>query len=333
MAGSDKALELLLELGDPTIRRARAEHVEHAMRVALTLMDADAVVVRAPHSTHGKRLALHSGSTGAAVLPPPANGSAVLRLLADDYGPLVTPDLTEDPSLADSDGCPGVVAGPVLYIPLRQRDPAIGYIGVYRHRGRAPFVASDARQILLLAGWLTATLEGVRLSTGTERLVVTDGEMDVYNTRFIESALRREARRARRHGQELSVIVIDAAVSMTERRGSQVSPPLVDLASLLAQNVRAFDLLGRHGTHGYLLVLPQTDFDGACVVAARIRASLQQNERTEGAIPARAVNLGVATFPRDGAEPEEVVTAAQRAYRNDLADNRKLRPGVRVRAA
>jgi len=331
MAGSDKALDLLLELGNPTIRRARAEHVEHAMRVALTLMDADAVVVRAPHSVNGKRLALHSGSNAAAILPPPAEESTVIRMLTAEYAPLMTPDLTDEPALGMSDGCPGVNAGPVLYVPLRQRDPAVGYIGVYRHRGRAPFVSGDARQVLLLAGWLSATLEGVRLSSGTERLVVTDGDTEVYNTRFMESALRREARRARRYGLELSVIIVEAAMSVTER-GDSRPDALTELTSLLSQQTRSFDLLGRAGANGFMLVLPQTDFDGAGVVAGRIRTALQQNEHANGAVPARAVNIGVATFPREGAEPDEVVTAAQRAHRSG-AEDRKGRANVRARAA
>lgn len=335
MSGADKSLQLLLELGNPATRRTRAQQVEHAMRVALTLMNADAVVVRAPGNRRGKRLALHGGSTAPAVLPPPPDGSSVVRILTENCVPLLVPNLADDQVLAQSDDCPGITAGPAMFIPLRQRDPAIGYLALYRRCGRAPFSPGDCRQIVLLTAWLSGALEVLRLSSGTERLVVTDDLTDVYNARFIDAALRREVRRAGRYGQELSIILIevdnleDFNSEHGELRGSAL---FTDLASLLTQQTRAFDLLGRHGHNGFMVILPQTDWDGAVVVAKRIRESVKRQELAEAEVGAVTVNIGVATFPSRGADTDEVIAAAERALRQGRKDDTDLE-SLEARAA
>src|SRR5437773_7148647 len=53
MTSNEKLQETLLELGTSTGRRTRAEQIEEAMRLALMLMDADAVTVLPPASTGG----------------------------------------------------------------------------------------------------------------------------------------------------------------------------------------------------------------------------------------------------------------------------------------
>ena len=316
MSSNEKTLEALLELGNPTARRNRSEHVEQAMRVALLLMDADAVVVLTPASRNGKRLALHAGSAAAAMLPGPPQGSAVARTLTDNYQPLMFPDLSNDSLGAEGDDCPGVEAGPAMFIPLRQRDPVPGYIAAYRRRGRAPFSVGDGRLILLLSAWLNTTLEGLRIASGTERLAVTDDLTDVYNSRFLESALRREIRRAGRFGQELSIVRIDVDNLKAynnehgDLRGSLV---LKEVASLIAQQIRSFDLMARYGGDDFIVLLPQTGRDGALLVAERTRSAIEKHAFPYAEPGAITVSVGVASFPQEGTDSVALLSTSDRA--------------------
>src|SRR6185295_16347695 len=139
---------------------------------------------------------LHAKSSKPAKLPEPEGGSEILRGFARATEPIAIPDLSEDSSVSAGDSCPGVEAGPALYTPLRQRDALPAYIAVYRRPGRARFTTTDARIMLLLGAWLTTAPETFRLATGTEKLTVTDDLTEVYNQRFLKSALRREIQRA-----------------------------------------------------------------------------------------------------------------------------------------
>lgn len=312
----DKALEILLELGNPAERRTRAELIDRALQTARLLTEADAVVILNPASRRGSRLALHNGSSTPAVLPAPVGGSEVVRRFAQGGQPIVLTELSEDAAVAEIDGCPGIDPGPVLYVPLRQRDPAGGYIAVFRRRGRARFTNGDVRSILLLAASLGSALECQRLSSGVQKQAVTDDLTEVYNARFLKAALRREFLRASRFGQELSVVMIDVDHLGTyndetgDLRGTVL---LREIASVLAQQVRAFDILAKHGDDEFMLVLPQTDLEGALEVAERMRTAVENHSFAGLASGAVTVSLGVGAFPREGADATAVVAKARRA--------------------
>ncbi len=316
MTPFDKTLEVLLELGNPTVRRTRAEHLDQTLRVALMLLDADAVVVLTPGSRRGERLALHAGSPAPAVLPPPPQSSEVVRSLTECCQPLLLTNLADDARISAVDDCPGIKAGPAMFTPLRHRDPVPGYIAAYRRSGRARFTVGDSQLILLLSAWLSAALEALRLSSGIERLTVTDDLTEVYNSRFLKTALRREIRRASRFGQELSVVMVDVdnlAAQSDEIGGPRGSLLLREVASLLAQQVRSFDLMAKYGGDQFMLILPQTGRDGAVELAERMRAAVEQHAFAPSAAGATTVSLGVACFPQDGADCTALIATADRA--------------------
>src|SRR5262245_26499324 len=219
MTSPDKALPLLNELGNPARRRARAELLRDAMSAALVLTDADAGTMIVPGGPSSEHLVLHAGGGAPGAMAAGRQASVVTGMLAQSDEPLLLGDLVDDPRLSEADGCPGVKAGPVLFVPLRQRDPERGYLAAYRHRGRARFNGTDTRGLLLLSAWLAAMLEGRRLASGAERMAVTDDVTEIYNARFLKSALRRELRRAGRFGLELSVVLVE--VDHLDRFASQ----------------------------------------------------------------------------------------------------------------
>src|SRR6476661_936302 len=170
MTGHDKDLAALLDLGTRLGVHSRAERLGLALHSARSLVSCDGATVLSLYRRGLERLAL----------------GAEPRLRGDT--------------------CPGVPAGPALFVPIRGRSSASGYLAVYRARGREPFDDHDARQITLLAAWAGLALENLRLAERVEKLAITDDLTQVYNYRFLKTALRRETRRAHRFGQEMSLI-------------------------------------------------------------------------------------------------------------------------------
>jgi diguanylate cyclase (GGDEF)-like protein len=316
MTSLDKAFEMLLELAKPGERPTRAELLDRALRTAMVLTEADAVVILNSSRRGGERLVLHAGSAVLAALQVPPEGSEVMRSMAQSHQPLLVTDLSNEPKLLASDGCPGVEAGPVLYVPLHQPGVAPpSYIAAFRKRGRARFGANETRSILLLGAWLSSTLENLRLTAGNERLAVTDDLTDVYNFRFFKNALRREMRRATRYEQELAVVAVEIdRMSESEDENGELRSSLLlkELALVLARQVRSFDLLART-PHGFVLILPQTSREGAMDVAERMRSAVERH-RFSVETPSRVtVSLGVSSFPQDAADVDGLVAATERA--------------------
>ena len=316
MRSHEKTVAPLLELGDLTKRRTRPENVAQVLRTALLVTEADAAVFLSPSARRGERLLLHTGSAAPVIVPAHGSASEVIRLFNEACGLLALPDLSYRTTCAECDSCPGVEAGPVLFAPVRQRDPALGYLAVYRKRGRIPFDLADSRTVLLLSAWLALALETLRLSSGVEKLTVTDGLTDVYNARFLRTALHRELRRAGRFGQELSLVLVqmDHIEEYKAEHGElRTSAVLRELASLLARQVRAFDLVACARGDAFMLILPQTGKPGAREVAERLRAAVERTEFAAGTAGTVTASFGMASFPSEGADYKSLVASVERA--------------------
>jgi diguanylate cyclase (GGDEF)-like protein len=315
VATQEESFKWLVDLGNPAERRTRAELLDRAFCAALMLTNADAVVAWLPQSRGTERLALHAGSDVPARLKPARQGSEIVKLLAENCQPIALPNLSESPASA-TDACPGVDAGPALFTPVRLRNQGPAYVAVYRKRGRVPFSTNDIRMMLILAAWLSTALENLRLATGGERLSVKDELTEVYNHRFLKTALQREVRRAGRFGQDLSVVMIDvdSLGAFTEVNGElRGSLLLKELTTVLVQQVRSFDVMGRNGDDEFMLILPQTNLEGAVEVAERMRGVVEQYAFSHVPAGAITVSLGVASFPAAGSKAEDLVAAADRA--------------------
>ena len=203
-----------------------------------------------------------------------------------------------------------------MFVPLWQREQATGYLGLYRRRDQERFTSEETRMALLLGAWTGTAIENLRLAESLERLAVTDDLTQVYNYRFLKSALRREIRRAGRFGQELSLIMLDVdnLKVYNDRNGHlRGSFLLKEIAGLLAEQVRTFDLVAKYGGDEFTIILPQTGREGAMVVAERIRAAVAGHSFPSAADGSITVSLGVALFPTDGSDSHSLIAAADRA--------------------
>lgn len=315
MLSRERIIETLLELTDRTSGRSRRDLLEKVLRNALALAECDGVTIVVTHNRQAERFVLRRALAQPTVEPFEANASELMRLLQRIDRPLASSDLSADPRSAGVAWCPGVDHGPALFVPMRLREgPA--WLGLFRRRGQGPFAAEDTALITLLAAWTTMALENVRLSESLERLAVTDDLTQVYNYRFLKSALRREIKRAGRFAQKMSIVMLDVDNLKTYNdkhghlRGSHL---LREMAGLLAGQVRSFDLVAKYGGDEFTAILPQTDREGARVVAERMRAAVENHAFPLVGPGVITVSAGIGVFPTDGDDVATLIQAADHA--------------------
>ena len=101
-----------------------------------------------------------------------------------------------------------------------------------------------------------------------------DGLTGVYNRRYLENTLNMEFERTRRYGGTFSLILFDLdffkKVNDTYGHlgGDRV---LMDVADRLKERVRASDIVGRYGGEEFMVILPETNLEGAVQFAEGIR--------------------------------------------------------------
>jgi diguanylate cyclase (GGDEF)-like protein len=114
-----------------------------------------------------------------------------------------------------------------------------------------------------------------------ERLSLTDDVTGLYNQRFLHRRIEEEYHRAARYERHLSVLILDLdyfkAVNDTHNHmfGSAV---LRHVGGVLRDNVREVDLPIRYGGDEFVIILPETDAQGAAVAAERVRRALETAE-------------------------------------------------------
>ena len=140
----------------------------------------------------------------------------------------------------------------------------------------------------------------------------TDGLTGLANRRRFDEVLGREWRRAAREGTELSLVLLDVDrfKPFNDRYGHQAGDGcLRALAGAVGQIARRpADLAARYGGEEMVLVLPQTDVEGAAQMAEKTRAAVERlRVAHEGNSPAWVVtvSLGVASaMPMPGSDAE-----------------------------
>jgi diguanylate cyclase (GGDEF)-like protein len=174
--------------------------------------------------------------------------------------------------------------------------------------------------------WLLAFLAGVfaaherRVRSMLSDLSRIDPLTGLFNRGQLYPTLEQEVRRTRRSERGFSVLMVDVdglkAVNDTlgHQRGDEV---LRALGRSIRASIRTVDSAYRYGGDEFLVLLPETDYAGAFVVAEKIRAEAEEmGYRLEAEGAATSVSIGLVSHPEDGATADELVRAADRAMYN-----------------
>jgi diguanylate cyclase (GGDEF)-like protein len=147
---------------------------------------------------------------------------------------------------------------------------------------------------------------------------MTDAVTGLRSRRYVTEVLAIEVLRARRYRLPLTVMMAD--LDHFKRVNDRFGHPVGDIvlrrvSDLLRSLLRATDVAGRFGGEEFLVILPQTDREGAHTLAERWRQSLELTalEAPDGKRIRTTVSVGVAEFLAHMARPDDLVQAADDA--------------------
>jgi len=141
----------------------------------------------------------------------------------------------------------------------------------------------------------------------------------VFNYRYLDRRLAEESERTRRHGGLTAVLYmdLDGFKQVNDQFGHQVGNIVLEqLAAAMSRKMRSCDVFGRIGGDEFLAILPQTDRREAYVLAERLRETVESYVlavEKGRLIDFLRLSVGVAAFPVNGENMDNVITAADNA--------------------
>jgi diguanylate cyclase (GGDEF)-like protein len=124
----------------------------------------------------------------------------------------------------------------------------------------------------------------IRAELAQER-AMTDALTGLLNRYGLQHILVREHAEARRYNRALSCLVIDLDnfKTINDTYGHPIGDlTLQQIADILREAVRASDTVFRYGGEEFLVLLPETDLDGAIALAEKIREAAASRPFGEG---------------------------------------------------
>ncbi|PKK89418.1 MAG: hypothetical protein CVV64_14530 [Candidatus Wallbacteria bacterium HGW-Wallbacteria-1] len=202
----------------------------------------------------------------------------------------------------------------LVCLPLSLKKNTFGVINLVNKADGTAFTDEDISLLKTLAGQAAMALENAKLF----KLAITDGLTGLFMVRHFNVRMEEELKRSRRYDSQFSLLFmdIDHFKNFNDTYGHQRGDViLVHVAELIRQTIRQdLDIPGRYGGEEFIVLLPETDSQGALVVAERLRQTVEKFEFPgEDEVLHVTISIGISMYPTDAADRMELVRMADTA--------------------
>lgn len=184
---------------------------------------------------------------------------------------------------------------------------------------------------MLLVAFITTRLAAdIRKALDRIRFISEIDELtSVYNVRAFMNIAERLHRQAKRYRRPYALMMIDSdnLKSVNDTHGHDCGNELLKLTTHgIRRQLRDTDVPGRYGGDEFILLLPETNAEGARELGERIRRVVEEQPlRSRTGDVHTTVSVGIATFPEHGSDLKGVLNKADQAmYRSKRAGRNRV---------
>jgi len=246
-------------------------------------------------------------------------GQGIAGWVAEHGQVVIVPDVSKDTRFFSKvDEKTQTETRSIVAVPVRFRDTCLGVIELVNCVGPNGFDDRDLTLLEALADFAAIALENARHVQRIHELTITDDCTNLFNARHMNFMLETEVYRAQRHGFEFSLVFIDLDYfkKVNDTHGHLMgSKLLAEIGQFVKTHCRLIDFAFRYGGDEFVVLLPQTSKENACLVARRLHRQIGGMVwlKAEGLNVQITASMGVAAYPTDAKTKEEVMHLADEA--------------------
>ncbi len=205
----------------------------------------------------------------------------------------------------------------VKVFPLSLRDLPMGALVVGSTRASGEVNEAELRMLETIVAHAATSLANVQMYKRMEMMATTDGLTGLVNHRRFKELLDEALARAERFGRKVSVLMVDADhfKTVNDTYGHPVGDLVLKrIAKILGEEARRTDVVARYGGEEFVLVLDETEHEGAFMVAERIRQRIEREviQGEFGRVRVTA-SLGLCTWPEQAKSRQDLLERADQA--------------------
>jgi diguanylate cyclase (GGDEF)-like protein len=211
---------------------------------------------------------------------------------------------------------PGLSA---LCVPLISKGQAVGVLNASKTDALHPFDETDRDFLAVLAGQAANAMEHARLYGQLASKAQVDSLTGLANFAAHQARLDGELDRAARTKQQLALLHVDldGFRSVNDEFGHAAGDRVLKLVAeeAIEKSIRPYDVASRLSGDEFAIILPHTTAEHADVVAERVRRAIAKVDTDPIGVPSGriAASIGIAHYPFDGTDREELTEAADNA--------------------
>ncbi len=199
-----------------------------------------------------------------------------------------------------------------ILVPLKSKQIHFGSLIVFSSRENIS--KSELNFLNLFAKQIELAITIADLFQAVKEQAITDPMTGLFNRRYFEDFIKKEAIRSNRQNQKFTVISLDLdhLKQINDVYGHNYGDIAIKaIANVLKNNARSIDIAARMGGEEFNLILPGVDSQGGLVAAERIRKAIESVELEK--IEHVTASIGVATYLEHSDDIDELLELADQA--------------------
>ncbi len=199
----------------------------------------------------------------------------------------------------------GIVS--LLVLPIVRGDAQVSTLILRAARRQGAFTVREVSFLRVVTEAAAHALERAHLfesiqiaNERLEQLAITDSLTGLYNRRYFHERYEHEFARATRYKLPFSCVIldIDDFKQINDTYGHLVGDVVLkEMAARMRSCTRRVDILARYGGEEFVILLPQTNKEGAAIEAERVRAVMESHDFPQVPKDQRiTVSIGVAAL-------------------------------------